>query len=147
MARQVLEYARTAQTVIAAKGGSNPMAMVYMEQIQHYAKLSEQVIRQTQRRVIDNEKVPAQEKIVSIFVLKEDLYARLSRGQLGDAYDFMLSFFTNSILYSPIRPRFFHPSWTNDLLLICIDSAFLQFQISEVIQSGGQRMVSFGIEA
>jgi hypothetical protein len=101
MARQVLEYARTAQTVIAAKGGSNPMAMVYMEQIQHYAKLSEQVIRQTQRRVIDNEKVPAQEKIVSIFVLKEDLYARLSRGQLGDAYDFMLSFFTNSILYSP----------------------------------------------
>jgi transposase, IS5 family len=73
MARQVLEYARTAQTVIAAKGGSNPMAMVYMEQIQHYAKLTEQVLRQTQRRVIDNEKVPAQEKIVSIFEPHTDI--------------------------------------------------------------------------
>jgi hypothetical protein len=73
MTRQVLGYARTAQTVIAAKAGSNPTGPAHFEQIQHYAKLTEQVISQTQRRVIDDEKVPAQEKIVSIFESHTDI--------------------------------------------------------------------------
>ena len=73
MTRQVLGYARTAQTVIAVKAGSDPTGLACFEQIQHYAKLTEQVISQTQRRVIDNEKVPAQEKIFSIFEPHTDI--------------------------------------------------------------------------
>lgn len=73
MTRQVLGYARAAQTVIAIKVGSNPTGLACFEQIQHYAKLTEKVISQTQRRVIDNEKVPAQEKIVSLFEPHTDI--------------------------------------------------------------------------
>lgn len=67
MAGQVLGYARTAQKVIGTKSGRDPIGSAWFEQIEHYAKLTEQVINQTQRRVINGEKVPAQEKVVSIF--------------------------------------------------------------------------------
>ncbi len=73
IARQVLDYARAAQIVLATKGGSNPVAMAHFDQIEHYAQLTGQVIRQTRRRIIGNEKVPAREKIVSIFEPHTDI--------------------------------------------------------------------------
>ena len=44
-----------------------PKAMALQAAIEHYAKLTAKVIDQTRRRVIHGEKVPARQKVVSIF--------------------------------------------------------------------------------
>jgi transposase, IS5 family len=72
MAVQVLGYARTAQTVLIA-GGKN--STLYPA-IARYAGLTEKVIDQTRRRVVLGEKVPAQEKIVSIFEPHTDIIVK-----------------------------------------------------------------------
>jgi IS5 family transposase len=48
-------------------------AMALQAAIDHYAKLTARVINQTQRRVIHGEKVPAKEKVVSIFEPHTDI--------------------------------------------------------------------------
>lgn len=73
MADNVLGYARTAQTVIVAKSARGHNDSVWFDQIEHYAALAEKVIDQTQRRVLNDEKVPAKEKIVSIFEPHTDI--------------------------------------------------------------------------
>jgi IS5 family transposase len=67
---KVLGYARTAQMVVATRGQSGG---VYSVQIDHYAGLTERVIDQTRRRVLMGEKVPAQEKVFSIFEPHTDI--------------------------------------------------------------------------
>lgn len=74
MAGQVLVYARTAQTLIVA--GRQKVCSVHYDHIEHYAGLTEKVIRQTQRRVFLGEIVPAQEKIVSIFEPHTDIIVK-----------------------------------------------------------------------
>jgi IS5 family transposase len=51
-------------------------AQLLSEQLEHFLPLVEQVIEQTVRRVVDGEKVPAQEKIVSIFEPHTDIIRR-----------------------------------------------------------------------
>lgn len=68
---KVLDYARTAQQVIIANSG--PIRCAWFDQIDHYAKLAERVVSQTRRRVIHGEKVPAREKIVSLFEPHTDI--------------------------------------------------------------------------
>lgn len=67
---KVLGYARTAQMVVAMRSQSD---CVYSVQIDHYAGLAERVIDQTRRRVLLGEKVPAQEKVFSIFEPHTDI--------------------------------------------------------------------------
>jgi transposase, IS5 family len=73
IAGQVLGYARTAKTVVALRGMAD--SAHYM-QIEHYAGLTEKVICQTRRRVLKGEKVPALEKIVSIFEPHTDIIVK-----------------------------------------------------------------------
>jgi IS5 family transposase len=61
----VLDYARTAQA-----------DCVYYEQLGHYVRLTEKVVDQTQRRVLMGEKVPAKEKVVSIFEPHTDIIVK-----------------------------------------------------------------------
>jgi IS5 family transposase len=50
-----------------------PKAMALQAAIEHYAKLTARVIDQTRRRVIHGEKVPARQKVVSIFEPHTDI--------------------------------------------------------------------------
>jgi IS5 family transposase len=51
----------------------------WLEELEHYNELAEQIIEQTERRVIHNEKVPATEKIVSLFESHTDIIIKGSR--------------------------------------------------------------------
>jgi len=63
---KVLGYARgtvdTLQRIAVAPG-----SLLLLTDIKHYGKLTEKVIDQTHRRVVQGQKVPAREKVVSIF--------------------------------------------------------------------------------
>lgn len=52
---------------------------IWQQQIAHYKPLIQQVIEQTKRRVFEDEKVPASEKIVSIFEEHTDIIVKGSR--------------------------------------------------------------------
>lgn len=69
----VLDYARTAQMVMTLQGQAD---CVYYEQLGHYVRLTEKVVDQTQRRVLMGEKVPAKEKVVSIFEPHTDIIVK-----------------------------------------------------------------------
>jgi len=72
-ADSVIEYARTAQKVVAFQG---QIGCAYHEQLEHYVGLTEKVIDQTRRRVLMGESVPAKEKIVSIFEPHTDIIVK-----------------------------------------------------------------------
>ena len=72
MADNVLGYSRMGLEQIKA-GAFNSASFAISETIAHYAGLLEKVIDQTKRRVISGEKVPAQEKVVSIFEPHTDI--------------------------------------------------------------------------
>jgi IS5 family transposase len=76
IAGKVLGYARSAQTAIAAGSCHGLVSSEMLVQIEHFAKLTEQVISQTQRRVLKGEKVPAAEKVVSIFEPHTDIIVK-----------------------------------------------------------------------
>jgi IS5 family transposase len=58
----------SAKAVIAALGRhSKPAAQQLHGKLRHFCSLAERVVEQTTRRVVREEKVPAQEKVVSIF--------------------------------------------------------------------------------
>lgn len=76
IAAKVLDYARMAQVAIAAKTGRGINCCAWYDQIEHYAVLTKKVIDQTRRRVLNDEKVPAQEKIVSIFEPHTDIIVK-----------------------------------------------------------------------
>ena len=71
--RKVIGYARNAQKLLEPITSTNFQAMGLLNQIEHYAALSEQVYDQTYRRIIQGEKVPADQKVVSIFEEHTDI--------------------------------------------------------------------------
>jgi IS5 family transposase len=73
MTGKVLGYARAAQTVIDTGNCRGLVSSAAWQEIEHFAKLTEQVISQTQRRVLKGEKVAAREKVVSIFEPHTDI--------------------------------------------------------------------------
>lgn len=74
ISNKVVGYSRTALKTLLNK--RSLMTVTLSDQIQNYAELTEQVINQTQRRVIQGEKVPAEEKIVSIFEPHTDIIVK-----------------------------------------------------------------------
>lgn len=65
--RKVIGYARRAEGTLAQLSSVDIRALALLNEIRHYAALSEQVYDQTYRREIQGEAVPAQQKVVSIF--------------------------------------------------------------------------------
>ncbi len=72
---KVLGYARTAVEAIK-KNSIDPVSFPLFADIEHYAGLTEQVVSQTQRRVLQGESVAAQEKVVSIFEPHTDVIVK-----------------------------------------------------------------------
>ena len=75
--RQSMEQAHEAVEMLQEVATQE--AQVLSEQLEYFLPLVEQVIEQTVRRVFDGEKVPAQEKIVSIFEPHTDIIRRGKR--------------------------------------------------------------------
>lgn len=65
-------------------GGPVQMAQLtaLATELEHYAELAQRVIYQTERRVLDGESVPANEKIVSIFETHTDIIIKANRETL-----------------------------------------------------------------
>ena len=74
---KTLGYAHTAVTELTSASFSEPMKMItaqgIAENLKQIIALMQGVIDQTRRRVLDGEKVPASEKIVSIFEPHTDI--------------------------------------------------------------------------
>ena len=73
--RNTLGYSRRAVNWIEAHSIELELFLI-AQQLQHYCDLTEQVISQTERRVIAGEKVPADEKIFSIFEPHTDIIVK-----------------------------------------------------------------------
>lgn len=65
--RKVIGYARQAEGILEQLSAADIRVLALLNEIKHYAALSEQVYEQTYRRVIQGESVPAEQKVVSIF--------------------------------------------------------------------------------
>lgn len=74
MARKTVGYATAAVQVAKNQAGLEGLALV--AEMERYVGLSRQVIDQTERRVLKGEKVPAAEKIVSIFEPHTDIIVK-----------------------------------------------------------------------
>lgn len=72
---KVLGYARQAVETIK-RTYIDPTAFPLFGSIEHYADLTEQVINQTKRRVVLGQKVPADEKVLSIFEEHTDIIVK-----------------------------------------------------------------------
>ena len=72
---KALEYARNAVGIIK-KSFVDPTAFPLFSDIEHFADLTEKVISQTERRILLGEKVPAQEKVLSIFEEHTDVIVK-----------------------------------------------------------------------
>lgn len=75
--RRTLDYIESAQSVVACDGGI--WAIAWSVSVDHYVKLIEQVIDQAERRVLHGEKVPASDKIVSLFEPHSDIIVKGGR--------------------------------------------------------------------
>lgn len=75
-ARTVNKQAARALLMVETSGKSNRKTVQWIEQVSHYQWLLSRVIEQTKRRVIDNEPVPSDEKIVSVFEEHTDIIVK-----------------------------------------------------------------------
>lgn len=78
LARQVVKQSHLAVEQVELNS-VDPLAFCWIEEVLHYRRLLEQVIDQTERRVFNNETVPASEKIVSLFEPHTDIIVKGSR--------------------------------------------------------------------
>jgi IS5 family transposase len=77
IARATLAYLEQASERLAV--ASTPAIAVWQIQVRHHRPLIERIIRQSQRRVLDGEQVPAGEKLVSLFEDHADIIVKGSR--------------------------------------------------------------------
>ena len=73
IAKRVLIQSDKAIEQVQSKGGEAALSQPWIVQVVHYRTLLEQVINQAERRVLKGEKVPASEKIVSLFEPHTDI--------------------------------------------------------------------------
>jgi len=81
-----VDSAERVAAALATCAVASPMAYAVVQglstDLRHYAELARQVIVQTERRVLHGEKVPAQDKIVSIFEPHSDIIVKDRRATL-----------------------------------------------------------------
>lgn len=80
---ETVDLAENSITVLASRAGLGAMEGVVADglviELRHFIDLSHRVVDQTRRRVIDGEKVPAQDKVVSIFEPHTDIIVKARR--------------------------------------------------------------------
>ena len=79
VSEDTLDYVHQAQLQLTAANVSSVAFEHWQAQVKHYTRLIEQVIEQTKRRVFAGEKVPAREKILSLFEEHTDLIVKGTR--------------------------------------------------------------------
>ncbi len=84
IASDTIDYAELAAYELGQLTGLGPLEFLHAkaleEELRHFLPLAKKVVDQTQRRVIDGEKVPAAEKLVSIFEPHTDIIIKSNRG-------------------------------------------------------------------
>lgn len=75
--RATLAYLRQAAAQLGR--AVDPLVALWQRQVRHYAPLIEQIITQTERRVLAGEPVPAGDKLVSLFEPHADIIVKGSR--------------------------------------------------------------------
>jgi len=115
VARKTRSYARTvlAHEILL----SDPVKQDLVEKLRHYLGLHEQVIGQTERRVLRGESVPAQEKVVSLFEEHTDIIRKGSRETVF-GHKIYLTSGPSSLMLDCVVPRG-NPcdsTWTQPLL-------------------------------
>lgn len=79
---EVLSWVADAVAALRAVGAPGDEAAQVADELEHYAALGLRVVDQTRRRVIGKEKVPAQDKVVSIFEPHTDIIIKDKRDVL-----------------------------------------------------------------
>ncbi len=74
--RKSIRYAHSAIEQISASAMVSPAMMLLSCELKQFTKLAQQVVNQTERRVLHNESVPAGEKIVSLFEPHTDIIVK-----------------------------------------------------------------------
>jgi IS5 family transposase len=67
------------QASVCLASAANPSVDLWQSQVRHYRPLIERIIRQSERRVLTGEPVPASEKLVSLFETHADIIVKGSR--------------------------------------------------------------------
>lgn len=75
-ARQVLKQADRGQQQVIEGGNGSAAQEKWLGTLAHYRDLTSRVIEQTERRVIQGEKVPSSEKVVSLFESHTDIIVK-----------------------------------------------------------------------
>jgi transposase, IS5 family len=75
--RNTLDYLKQAAENLPPAAG--PAGELWQAQVRHYKPLVEQIIAQTERRVLQGESVPAGDKLVSVFEPHADIIVKASR--------------------------------------------------------------------
>lgn len=75
--RNTLDYVKQAAEKLPLSAG--PAGHLWQAQVRHYRPLIEQIIAQTERRVLAGEAVPAYDKLVSLFEPHADIIVKASR--------------------------------------------------------------------
>ena len=115
VARKTASYAATVlpnQTLL-----NDPSQQGLLQKLRHYLNLHQRVIRQTQRRVLEGESVPATEKVVSLFEDHTDIIRKGSR-QTVFGHKIYLTCGPTSLMLDCVVPRG-NPcdaTWTQPLL-------------------------------
>jgi IS5 family transposase len=78
--KKTIGYARRA--VAALQMRNHPFAPYHAESLSHFVELADKVVDQTERRVVHEQSVPAEEKIVSIFEEHTDIIRKGGRDTL-----------------------------------------------------------------
>ena len=82
VAKKTISYAYNTMELLDQYAGLSLLPLSFKEQLEHYTSLTEKVFDQTHRRVILDEKVPASEKVVSIFEDHTDIIVKDRRDTL-----------------------------------------------------------------
>jgi len=78
----VIEQVERAIKAVRTKSNNVYAAQRWIEKVEHYLDLLSHVIDQTQRRVYNDEQVPAEQKIVSLFEEHTDIIVKGDRDVL-----------------------------------------------------------------
>lgn len=76
IARLVLKQADRGQQQVIEGGGGSAAQQKWLGALAHYSELTSRVIEQTERRVIQGERVPSSDKIVSLFEPHTDIIVK-----------------------------------------------------------------------
>ena len=76
---QVCGYARRSIQALENSAGISSRGLLLMVELNHYLDLTARVIDQSERRVLNGKKVPAEDKIVSIFETHTDIICKDNR--------------------------------------------------------------------